>query len=133
MPTDIAAGLILAQLEQQGKPPGYDLVPWQEQPDRLSSSGTSATDGATADHRIIDIEEPGSERAQNGGVPDTGLQYLQPRPWMNVALAAHYMKFASASYGWPLHVYSNLLTGACSLCKNCRLVKGRPSCFNLRQ
>lgn len=33
--------------------------------------------------------------------------------------AAHWMQFAAAAYGWPLYVYSNLLTGPCKLSGDC--------------
>ncbi|KAM9424672.1 diacylglycerol lipase-beta [Pholidichthys leucotaenia] len=33
--------------------------------------------------------------------------------------AAHCMKFAAAVYGWPLYIYSHLLTGPCKLCGDC--------------
>lgn len=29
--------------------------------------------------------------------------------------AAHCMQFAAAAYGWPLYIYSNLLTAPCKL------------------
>ncbi|XP_076027933.1 diacylglycerol lipase-beta [Genypterus blacodes] len=33
--------------------------------------------------------------------------------------AAHCMQFAAAAYGWPLYVYSNLLTAPCRLSRDC--------------
>ncbi|XP_029954841.1 sn1-specific diacylglycerol lipase beta-like [Salarias fasciatus] len=33
--------------------------------------------------------------------------------------AAHCMQFAAAAYGWPLYIYSNLLTGPCKLSRDC--------------
>uniref|UniRef100_A0A8C5N8X3 Diacylglycerol lipase-beta n=1 Tax=Gouania willdenowi TaxID=441366 RepID=A0A8C5N8X3_GOUWI len=39
--------------------------------------------------------------------------------------AAHFMKFAAAAYGWPLYIYSNLLSGPCKLCGNC--CRSRPA------
>ncbi|XP_061912291.1 diacylglycerol lipase-beta-like [Entelurus aequoreus] len=33
--------------------------------------------------------------------------------------AAHCMQFAAAAYGWPLYIYSNLLTGPCKLSGDC--------------
>lgn len=33
--------------------------------------------------------------------------------------AAHCMQFAAAAYGWPMYIYSNLLTGPCKLMKDC--------------
>lgn len=33
--------------------------------------------------------------------------------------AAHCMQFAAAAYGWPMYVYSNPLTGACHLSRDC--------------
>ncbi|XP_068162312.1 diacylglycerol lipase-beta [Antennarius striatus] len=33
--------------------------------------------------------------------------------------AAHFMKFAAAAYGWPLYIYSHLLTGLCKLSGDC--------------
>ena len=47
-----------------------------------------------------------------------------PLPWMNVQNAVHFMKYAMASYGWPLYTYMNLPLGCCKLWSNCRyLVK----------
>nr|XP_032833531.1 sn1-specific diacylglycerol lipase beta isoform X2 [Petromyzon marinus] len=36
-----------------------------------------------------------------------------------LSLAAHYMRFAAASYGWPLFVYSHPFSGLCHLCPAC--------------
>ncbi|XP_072916246.1 diacylglycerol lipase-beta [Hemitrygon akajei] len=33
--------------------------------------------------------------------------------------AAHYMQFAAAIYGWPLYIFSHLLTGVCKLNPDC--------------
>ncbi|XP_046888942.1 diacylglycerol lipase-beta [Hypomesus transpacificus] len=33
--------------------------------------------------------------------------------------AVHCMQFAAAAYGWPMYVYSNPMTGACSLSRDC--------------
>lgn len=33
--------------------------------------------------------------------------------------ASHCMQFAAAAYGWPLYIYSNLLTGPCKLSGDC--------------
>ncbi|XP_056152875.1 diacylglycerol lipase-beta [Lampris incognitus] len=33
--------------------------------------------------------------------------------------AAHCMQFAAAAYGWPMYIYSNPLTGACKLSRDC--------------
>ncbi|XP_026207558.1 sn1-specific diacylglycerol lipase beta [Anabas testudineus] len=33
--------------------------------------------------------------------------------------AAHCMQFAAAAYGWPLYIFSNLLTGPCKLSGDC--------------
>ncbi|XP_077407579.1 diacylglycerol lipase-beta isoform X2 [Vanacampus margaritifer] len=33
--------------------------------------------------------------------------------------AVHHMHFAAAAYGWPLYIYSNLLTGPCKLSGDC--------------
>lgn len=38
---------------------------------------------------------------------------------MELEKAAHCMQFAAAAYGWPLFIYSNLLTGPCKLTKDC--------------
>lgn len=43
-----------------------------------------------------------------------------PCTWMTVHNATHYMKYAMGSYGWPLYVYMNPLTGCCQLCHGCR-------------
>jgi len=45
---------------------------------------------------------------------------IQKPPWMTVPLAAHYMTFASACYGWPYYVYDNICCGPCRLLTGCR-------------
>lgn len=38
---------------------------------------------------------------------------------VELEMAAHYMRFAAAAYGWPLYVFSNPLTGLCKLSRDC--------------
>ncbi|ESO88978.1 hypothetical protein LOTGIDRAFT_106374 [Lottia gigantea] len=47
--------------------------------------------------------------------PATASTIPTRQPWMTIKLMAHYMNFASASYGWPLFMYTNLGTGLCRL------------------
>ncbi|XP_070579406.1 diacylglycerol lipase-beta-like isoform X2 [Ptychodera flava] len=83
VPSDIAAGLALLQLEQasqEGCGQPSPLATLTEQP-RLPRPPTS--------------------------------------PYADIHNIAYYMKFAVASYGWPLYIYSNPLCGLCKLCPEC--------------
>ncbi|XP_006813555.1 diacylglycerol lipase-beta-like [Saccoglossus kowalevskii] len=86
VPSDIAAGLALIQLEQQA----------QEQ------VGNASSPPVTTDYPC--------------------LRRPPISPYIDIQNVAYYMKYAVASYGWPLYVYSNPLCGTCQLFKNCRCV-----------
>ncbi|ELU06110.1 hypothetical protein CAPTEDRAFT_162985 [Capitella teleta] len=92
--TDIAAGLMLIQMEQKRTPRHVAVEP--------------------PEASLPPIPGPGGDAALNDP------PYPSPMDWMNVPLATHYMKFAMASYGWPLFMYGNLLCGACKLSNTCR-------------
>ncbi|XP_047740991.1 uncharacterized protein LOC125179343 [Hyalella azteca] len=42
--------------------------------------------------------------------PPTSCIAPPPQPWMTVANAQHYMRFALASYGWPWYMYGRIFT-----------------------
>lgn len=55
--------------------------------------------------------------------PNTqGGQLAPPQHWMTTQTMSHYMKYAMASYGWPLFVFADLSSGLCKLCGQCRYV-----------
>lgn len=118
--TDVAAGLVLIQLEQKRTPVQYRLEPltYASAVAPTSNAPIRGEDGSYTN--VIDVEPPEEAPRVNPLAP--GLSYPSPSDWMNIPLAAHYMKFASASYGWPLFMYSNLCCGLCKLCGTCRLV-----------
>jgi sn1-specific diacylglycerol lipase len=93
--TDIVAGLILTQHEQQMRAT------------RLDADSTAVSTRSSAS--LLPTEATGSSTPH----------YHRPS-WMTIQNAAHYMKFAGASYGWPFFVYNNLLCGPCRLWCDCR-------------
>jgi len=90
VPSDIVAGLILVQRQQQMRAVRLDFV-----------DSTSSTQ-------------------QQVAAPDTASSNQSMPLWMTLDNAAHFMKFAHASYGWPFFVFSNILYGPCKLCCSCR-------------
>ena len=144
VPTDIAAGLILVQVEQGKNLRAVRMVPItylsscsstdvgvdsqlvgnQEEQAKMNerltdAAATSSDEPVSATAVYIQPGEP-VPRVSNANLSSVGRVYPQPTDWMNIPAAAHYMKFAAASYGWPLFMYSNLFTGACQLCTECR-------------
>ena len=104
VPTDIASGLILVQYEQATQPQAIQLDP-------LTSAGISvaltASPGQSSD--------PG-----DGGPSDSGdSAFPNPKTWMTVHNAAHFMRFALGSYTWPIFMYMNPMTGCCKLTRDC--------------
>jgi len=98
VPSDIVAGLILMQRQQQMRAVRLDFDSSSvRRSSRLQQlvAATDATDAADVS------DEP---------VPS----------WMTLENAAHFMKFAGASYGWPFFLYSHMLCGPCKLCCTCR-------------
>ena len=45
---------------------------------------------------------------------------LDPQGWMAIHNATYFMRYAMASYGWPLYMYTNLTCGCCKLWSKCR-------------
>ncbi|XP_056017881.1 diacylglycerol lipase-beta-like isoform X2 [Ostrea edulis] len=89
--TDIAAGLILVQKEQE----------------KLTNTGKSYNTFAKPSTGIKPV----------GGSGDSPCG---PAPWMTTNNMHHFMKYAAGSYGWPMYMYSYLATGLCRLCGACR-------------
>ena len=135
VPTDIAAGLILLQVEQRKHSQAVRMVPitYLDQssastdiagvsvqirgsPERRAES----TEQSTAEPNAVCVQ-PG-EPAPRFSNANLSRVYPQPMEWMNIPAAAHYMRFAAASYGWPFFMYSNLFTGACQLSTQCKWV-----------
>ncbi|KAK2149807.1 hypothetical protein LSH36_436g06032 [Paralvinella palmiformis] len=60
---------------------------------------------------VKDQDERFSQIAQNCQKPSfTQPQLAQsPQKWMNISEAAHYMKYAAGSYGWPMYIWSSPL------------------------
>ena len=94
VPSDIVAGLILMQRQQQMRAV------------RLDFSSSSVCQSSAPLHDVTDAD---------------GYPSCQPVPsWMTLENASHFMKFAGASYGWPFFLFQNLLCGPCILCCSCR-------------
>nr|XP_022316925.1 sn1-specific diacylglycerol lipase beta-like isoform X2 [Crassostrea virginica] len=93
VPTDIAAGLILVQKDQE----------------KLSSTGGRSYNTFT--ELTTNVKQP---LASPTDAP------LGPAPWMTTTNMYHYMNYAVGSYGWPMFMFSHLATGLCRLCGACR-------------
>lgn len=93
VPTDIAAGLILVQKDQEKISAG------------CGRSYNTFTELSTS------VKQPVSSPSD---VP------LGPAPWMTSKNMHHYMNYAVGSYGWPMFMFSHLATGLCRLCGACR-------------
>jgi len=94
VPSDIAAGLILIQRQQQMRAVRLDFE-------------SSSVHHSAVPQQHVD--------AADGGPSSPSLP-----SWMTLDNAAHFMKFAGASYGWPFFMLGNLLCGPCKLCCSCR-------------
>ncbi|KAK3090708.1 hypothetical protein FSP39_013912 [Pinctada imbricata] len=105
VPTDVAAGLILVQNLQESLVGGAQY-------DKSYATFSPNTHEA--------ISSSSSGLACQNGRPKSNSRPTEPQPWMTMDLITHYMKFALGSYGWPLYVFDNLLTGVCRLCGACR-------------
>jgi len=93
VPSDIIAGLILMQRQQQMRAVRLDF-----------------------DSSSVHSSAPRRDLTDAGGSPSS-----QPVPsWMTLENASHFMKFAGASYGWPFFLFSNPFCGPCRLCCSCR-------------
>ncbi|XP_061191420.1 diacylglycerol lipase-beta-like isoform X2 [Saccostrea echinata] len=93
VPTDIAAGLILVQRDQE----------------KLFNSGGKSY------NTFAELQT--SVKAPVGSSNDTPIG---PTPWMTSTNMHHYMKYAAGSYGWPMYMFTHLATGLCRLCGACR-------------
>ncbi|XP_052059315.1 diacylglycerol lipase-beta-like [Mytilus californianus] len=96
VPTDIAAGLILVHKDQE-----------KQISDLPSISYDTFTNGAAS-------------RSNGQASTSTEECNVKPKPWMTTKMMFHYMRYASASYGWPFYIFTNLCTGMCRLCKHMR-------------
>lgn len=138
VPTDIGAGLILLHHDQEMKE--ADLTDVVSEAVSSTSADVNSegqpqdvTDNLPATHSTDRLEEtaraatpvPGAERLVSlQSLIPVSSPFERPCPprqsWMNISLMTHYMKFSMASYGWPLYVFSNLMTGVCKLYPYCR-------------
>ena len=109
MPTDIAAGLMLVEMQQKCREENLSAIVIDNMPTLQSAPGTPAV-------AILPVSEDGD------GVPPTVMTGggLAQQNWMTVPMMTHYMKFALGSYGWPFFMYTNLFTGLCRLTASCR-------------
>ena len=105
----------------------------QQQQPVSNQNGANADQSAGVDNPALESENDGaldrttphSVQNDNGFIISETIVPSQnafplPKGWMNVQSAGHYMKFALATYGWPMYMYSNLFTGACKLWSHCR-------------
>ncbi|XP_064620702.1 diacylglycerol lipase-beta-like isoform X3 [Lineus longissimus] len=100
--TDIAAGLILVQLDQERQKIDQELTAVLTPELRLAA--TSINEGV-----------------------QTGV--TGQNDWLNLHRVTHFMKFALSVYGWPMYMFSNLCCGPCKLWPNlscCTGCCGRP-------
>uniref|UniRef100_H3D1S2 Diacylglycerol lipase-beta n=1 Tax=Tetraodon nigroviridis TaxID=99883 RepID=H3D1S2_TETNG len=75
---------------------------------------------------LLHQEQDKMDRSQD---PETIVEHSPSSPIgedleVELEKASHYMRFAAAAYGWPLYIYSNLFTGPCKLCGDCRRSPG---------
>lgn len=98
VPTDIAAGLILVQQNQEHEQNKLQTV-------TVSTSNTAKPAAAT-----VDLNNQ----------PSTDHCIPTPKEWMTTEIMTHYMKFAMGSYGWPLYMFTHLTTGLCRLAGQCK-------------
>ena len=109
VPTDLASGLILVQYEQTTEPRSLiheplHAISYTEQPQPSNGHVAAANSDITTE--------------------TSGDRFPNPKPWMTVHEAAWYMRYALASYTWPLYIFMNPMTGCCKLMGGCRLVCG---------
>ncbi|XP_021375697.1 sn1-specific diacylglycerol lipase beta-like isoform X2 [Mizuhopecten yessoensis] len=129
--TDIAAGLILVNREQdvslltatsERSNDNYGSLSLDRKPQYCSlTTEGQVSDTLTAGTRIADTHDhpsSASSRVSNS-VPNSDRR-PHPQDWMTIKNMSHYMKYAMASYGWPLFVFANLSLGLCKLCGQCR-------------
>ena len=123
VPTDVAAGLILLQDEQATQPVRLRAEPLTtyDQPvafhDRPSSSSTMTS---LASQDSTQVKAIAGSSSSSPTEDNLNKLYPNPKTWMNISNATHYMKYAMGSYGWPLFVYMNPLSGCFQLWGGCR-------------
>ncbi|CAC5378638.1 DAGL [Mytilus coruscus] len=96
VPTDIAAGLILVHKDQEKQISDLPCISY----DTFTNGAASRSNGQAS--------------------TSTEECNVKPKPWMTTKMMFHYMRYASASYGWPFYIFTNLFTGICRLCKHMR-------------
>ncbi|XP_060599676.1 diacylglycerol lipase-beta-like isoform X2 [Ruditapes philippinarum] len=113
VPTDVACGLILVHREQEREANTLMSIRIEAPQRSISQSGMSHNEQQY-------MQRPLSASSSTSALPSTGDPGIPtPKPWMTVEMLAHYMKFAMASYGWPLYIFTHLMTGACQLTSQC--------------
>lgn len=108
--TDVAAGLVLLYIEQQrsnARATEIPAIPSPSSDSTLSSPSTPSVPSSPLSPSGVIM--PGGGGGGVGSVEE----------WMTIEAAAHYMKFAVATCGWPYYMYTNLCTGACTLLPHC--------------
>ncbi|XP_033734525.1 sn1-specific diacylglycerol lipase beta-like isoform X2 [Pecten maximus] len=122
--TDIAAGLILVNRDQEVSQLTVTTDRTCETYGTLSQERKPHYSPVTTDSQVSDtgtrVEHPSSSSGATNSVPTHERPPLPPQDWMNIRNMSHYMKYAMASYGWPLFVFANLSLGLCKLCGECR-------------
>ncbi|KAL4240297.1 hypothetical protein ACF0H5_001090 [Mactra antiquata] len=114
VPTDIACGLILVHREQQKEKNRLMSVKIEPVRRQNSTGSTRSYDGQQSLQASSSISG-----AVSDSILDTSSMPI-PQPWMNIELMCHFMKFAMASYGWPLYIFTHLMTGSCQLWSQCK-------------
>lgn len=96
VPSDVVAGLILLHEKQMA-----------ERVSRTSTSQHSETFSAQSPDSLT------STGAVQGSIISSPDVFTPPAQqfWMTMEMACHFMKYAYASYGWPLYVYVNCCAG----------------------
>ncbi|KAL3876663.1 hypothetical protein ACJMK2_034468 [Sinanodonta woodiana] len=132
VPTDIAAGLILVYREQERRNNRLAIVASDHDSPRTRSQSSDTFTQPTLQSAAADKESSSSANGLGiSPIPriiEGQTQTVNPKPWMTIRNMTHYMKYAMASYGWPLYIFSHLATGVCHLWSQCRCC----SCLNTR-
>ncbi|KAL5018349.1 hypothetical protein ScPMuIL_004071 [Solemya velum] len=112
--TDIAAGLLLVQQSQE----------------QMTAVAVDKNDGSRNKNTyksFDDLQLPTPLNSPKDKTDNTSLKQLMsasdsavPESWMTTQQMTHYMKYAMASYGWPLYMFTHLTTGICHLWSKCR-------------
>ncbi|XP_060067139.1 diacylglycerol lipase-beta-like [Ylistrum balloti] len=128
--TDIAAGLILVNREQEVSHLTVTVDRTCESYGALSQETTPKYNPITTAGQVPDtlaagtrvsLDHPSSSSSSSGGNSICNQErQVPPQDWMTIRNMSHYMKYAMASYGWPLFIFANLSLGLCKLCGQCR-------------